>query len=365
MLDIDHIHAKQVIIYGAQVYAASFYFSFKKMYPDIQVICFAVTDRTGNPDDIDGIKVCQLKDLNTQLLQYPVFIATPEFYQEDIQQLLEKTGFFNIIPVNSNMQYLLLKNYYLSYYQEKGKDFLTTDQFSLKTEGNTQIIKVFMAQSIYDKQLQSAIKLPDFVIKVQAGASLTDERCCEFCDNMGIHISDKNRNYCELTVAYWLWKNCFDTEYAGLCHYRRFLDIDEKAISNLEYKKIDAILPIPMMVYPNACEHHKRYIEKKDWNRMLSVLKTRYPDYYEASKMIFCEPYMYLHNIWILNKRCADKFLEWLFTILFELEYLYEKDEPGRFDRHMGYLGESLTTLYFNYHKDNLKIYHAKELAVT
>lgn len=117
-----------------------------------------------------------------------------------------------------------------------------------------------------------------------------------------------------------------------------------------------------MIIYPNAGEHHKRYIEEKDWNRMLSVLKIRYPSYYEASKLIFCEPYMYLHNIWILSKRCAEDFLEWLFTILFEIEYLYEKDEPKRSDRHMGYLGESLTTLYFNYHKDDLNIYHAREL---
>lgn len=40
-------------------------------------------------------------------------------------------------------------------------------------------------------------------------------------DNIGDNISMKNPFYSELTAQYWAWKN-LDTEYVGLCHYRRY-----------------------------------------------------------------------------------------------------------------------------------------------
>lgn len=40
-------------------------------------------------------------------------------------------------------------------------------------------------------------------------------------DSEGDSIAFLNKNYCELTGTYWLYKNCADP-YIGLCHYRRF-----------------------------------------------------------------------------------------------------------------------------------------------
>jgi len=48
-------------------------------------------------------------------------------------------------------------------------------------------------------------------------------------DDSGDNISDKNAHYGELTGHYWLWKNLLpslDTEYVGVCQYRRFLDFN-------------------------------------------------------------------------------------------------------------------------------------------
>ena len=43
-------------------------------------------------------------------------------------------------------------------------------------------------------------------------------------DNTLDNIASKNDNYCELTACYWLWKNWSDSDYIGLCHYRRYFN---------------------------------------------------------------------------------------------------------------------------------------------
>ena len=35
---------------------------------------------------------------------------------------------------------------------------------------------------------------------IQVGAALTDQCIAEVCDNTGDHISEKNKEYCELTA---------------------------------------------------------------------------------------------------------------------------------------------------------------------
>ncbi|MEM4181812.1 MAG: DUF4422 domain-containing protein [Candidatus Pacearchaeota archaeon] len=62
---------------------------------------------------------------------------------------------------------------------------------------------------------------------IQAGRSISKIKLPKpwIGDDTGENISQKNREYCELTAMYWAWKNykkIGNPDYIGLCHYRRY-----------------------------------------------------------------------------------------------------------------------------------------------
>lgn len=266
-----------------------------------------------------------------------------------------------------------------------------------------EIMRVFMAKFHKDKPLQNSAAIPKWLCHIQAGAALTDERVADLPDSNGENISYKNPNYCELTVLYWIWKNCLilntdinklDTDkehrdsalkpntrtncsnfvldasytnikYYGLFHYRRWLDINDADIHHLAENDIDVILPYPTIHEPDIREHHARYIKETDWEAVLQALKELEPEYYQAYDQIFSQEYLYNYNILIAKAEVLKSYCEWLFPILERVEELSEPKANERADRYIGYIGENLLTLYFMYHKDRLNIVHTGRIMLT
>jgi len=96
-------------------------------------------------------------------------------------------------------------------------------------------------------------KMPEdgMYIPMQVGSQGKPD-ICYIRDNTGDNISDKNKNFCELTGMYWLWKND-NSNVKGLVHYRRYF-LEKKckdkweAIASKDYiegilKDYDIILP--------------------------------------------------------------------------------------------------------------------------
>lgn len=235
----------------------------------------------------------------------------------------------------------------------------------------TEILRVFMAKFYRDKVLEKAVDIPVWMMPVQAGAILTGERVADVLDSWGRNISYKNPNYCELTVLYWIWKNCIlsnsnrDIKYYGLFHYRRWLDINDEDIKYIVKNDIDVILPYPTLHEPDIKEHYMRYIKETDWDAVLQALKELSPEYYAAYDIVFSQEYLYNYNILVAKTEVLQAYCEWLFPILERVEELSLPKGSERADRYIGYIGENLLTLYFMYHKKTLNIVHTGRIMLT
>ena len=107
----------------------------------------------------------------------------------------------------------------------------------------------------------------DLYSPIHVGKSLSENDFGYLGDNRGNNISDKNRNFCELTALYWAWKNdYFKTyNYCGLAHYRRYLSGDLtfnqfNILSSDQIKDLmsdhDILLPKKRKYYIETIENH-------------------------------------------------------------------------------------------------------------
>lgn len=343
---------QNIAIYGAQMVAVSVYYAIKTLYPDCQVTAFIVSNSSGNPSFIDGIPVVPLNEFDKKDVQ--VLIAVPENHHLDIIKVLKEKGFENFVGIDSKAESALMEKYY----KETGR-FETLHSFP---QGEKKAdISVYITMFYKDQALRYAYKKENWMQPIQAGAALTDVRIADICDNTGENISEKNVNYSELTAMYWLSKHA-DNDYLGLFHYRRILDVKEEDLFRIRENDIDVILPYPTIHYPNISEHHKRYLKEQDWNAMLRALEESAPSYAKALPVVFEEKYFYNYNMFIAKKQVFKNYCNWLFPILKRTEELSVPKGAERADRYIGYLGESLTTLYFMVHQDDLKIAHTGRL---
>lgn len=356
--------AKKYMIYGAKSIALGVCLAMREVHPSDEVVGFVVSSLDNNPCQLAGLPVRVLDasvDKETHIL-----IATPENVQAEIAAYLEENGFYHYTCMDSVKVALLMEEYYAKTgcYQTLHKCLEEENAVSddAKKEANVQ---VYMAKFYKDKELKNQYLKPEWVIPLQVGASLTEERVAKLCDDTGENISEKNVNYSELTALYWMWKNqCQNaefvekTDYTGLFHYRRVLDITSEQLNQLDRKQVDVILPFPMISEPDITEHHARYIKEEDWDAMLQALAELQPEYAKAYADIFSGNCMYNYNIMIARPSVLADYCAWLFPILKRTEELSNPKGWERSDRYIGYLGENLATLYFMYHRNDLKIVH-------
>lgn len=183
-------------------------------------------------------------------------------------------------------------------------------------------------------------------------------------DNTGDNISGKNQYYSELTGMYWVWKNYYESENVGICHYRRFLVNDagrlfsEQEIESLlmRYDLITTKTLTMRYPYYDGFSHNHNL---RDLEVAMEIIREMYPAYYPMLTEMVHKRNTWFGNIMICKKSLYDEYCSWLFPIFFEMEKRI--DVEGYDDYHKrvyGFISEFL--LYVWATVNNLKVYQCK-----
>ncbi len=357
----------KLVIYGAQGIALGAYEAMKSLYPSRQAECFLVSSRGINASVVCDLPVWEIKEYAAKLSQKEkddteVLIAAPENVQPEIEETLEDYGFHYYRKLTSGRWSELMK----LFHAKMGR-FLPLD--ALPVGCHMPFVRLYMARSHKDRPLKSIGSFPSYVFPVQAGAACSSVRVADLMDNQGEHISEKNVNYSELTVLYWIWKNKLCSgggtksdrkQYYGLSQYRRTFVLTDDQMMRLADNDVDAVLPYPMPYEPNIHAHHQRYLKDEDWNALLTALEELSPEYAEIFPDILNQRYFYNYNVILARKNVLRDYCAWLFPILERTEELSIPKGCDRGDRYIGYMAETLETLYFMRNADELDIVHTE-----
>ena len=195
---------------------------------------------------------------------------------------------------------------------------------------------------------------------VEAGTALHTHPISDMLhDNTGRHISEKNETFCELTALYWAWKN-LDSDYLGLCHYRRYFagkPFGPRQARILAGDDLRSILETTAVVLPRKRRYwietnYSQYIHahhEQDLDTTREILERVAPEYLPAFDRSMAQISGHRFNMFIMRKDLADAYCGWLFDILFRLE---EKLDISGYDakdrRVFGYVAERLIDTWLN-----------------
>lgn len=170
-------------------------------------------------------------------------------------------------------------------------------------------------------------------------------------DHTGEQISSKNPYYCELTGMYWLWKNV-SCDVIGVCHYRRFFLREGRLLKQEEIEEV--IEKYPIIVPNSRCvaeesvyQHYGNRHNRKDLDVCREVIAEKYPAYISAFDYAMDTILISMANMWITRKKIYDRYCQWLFDILFEVEKRLDITEYDAYQqRVMGFLSERLLRVW-------------------
>lgn len=339
------LNREAVIIYGAGVMGTALKNCITDEPYNLHITCFLVESMENNPESVGGIPVIDMKRAE-EYKDSLILVALHEKHINSALNNLSEKGFTNILPVSFDGD--TWSDIRGNWFREKVLAGNETYNDAERELGNK--VCVYVVHSEFDKRMKEPERLRTYEIPLQAGASLTDKIICRIRDNQGENISEKNRQYCELTALYWIWKNS-RSGYAGLCHYRRRFEISDELMNKLPDSDIDVIVTIPVLNFPSIRQQYAADHSGKDWDILLEAVDNLCPEYKKAVDTVQNGNHYYAYNMFIARKEILDRYCEWLFPILQFCENKIGTKCDNYQNRYIGFLGERLLTVFFEHNK--------------
>ena len=366
----------KIYIFGAHSRAQTLAAYLCFLDEDIHIEAYFYDNDEKNPENIGEIPVFKVNgtmDINALnlSLDYPVYIGTRGIFHKKITEMLTEIGFKVIYPVTVEMDLMLRNQYLEKYYSSIGREFIKLDklqEFPVSAFKDSEVINkisasVYTVKSPFDRPLQQEYSIASYEKEIYVGAVFAENSLPllpknALRDNEGENISEKNKQFCELTALYWIWKHARE-DILGLVHYRRHFLFPKNWKECMLNNQVDVILPVPLYVAPTVEENFKSRHDPSDWEFMMQYLKDNFPENYQAACRFFKGNLYAPCNMFVMKREVLDALCGWLFPILFKVaEHGGEKDN-SYLNRYPGFISERLISLYFEINREKFKLVYA------
>jgi hypothetical protein len=252
-----------------------------------------------------------------------------------------------------------------------------------------------------------------FFLPIHVGRTLSKEHLPMAGDDTGENISYKNGAYCELTAVYWAGFN-LNSDYIGLCHYRRFFSFNPHKIHhilsllsriksriikivNLEHETIiwDQTICSSLSEVNRRCAAFSSIIEKSDFDAIFlqplelgchtvhqffsekigsdplaiihHIINTEFPSFFSCYESVLAGTRMSPCNMFVMKSDIFGQYHNFIFSVLnkFESIYCHEINYANLappYHRLIGYLGELLTATFAYKYKSSHAVVFANIL---
>lgn len=209
----------------------------------------------------------------------------------------------------------------------------------------------------------------EIYVPIQVGKMFTKNELPYIGDDTGDNITQKNKNYCELTAMYWIWKND-DSKIVGLCHYRRYFTVSAVFANRMFFltksriKKyldsVDIIVPYKQTHNMNVADYYDHCDGRKsDLLKTRTVIEELYPEYLKDYDAFLRQNDAFYCNMLIARKDTFDEYCEWLFSILQKVEDISDLSGYTQTEaRIYGYISELLLNVWVIHNNISVKYCH-------
>lgn len=188
-------------------------------------------------------------------------------------------------------------------------------------------------------------------------------------DSTGDNIAHLNSSFCELTAAYWIWRNSQE-DIVGLAHYRRYfasstsnLMVKGKRIASPEemmnlLKNADILVAKPRNYYITSIKSHYIHAHhESDYTQLRDEIARQQPDYLSDFDHVMGGTKISLYNMFVCKKTLIDEYFSWLFPLLLALEQKIDYQNYDAYQKRVfGFMAERLFNVWLHHQRNRLSI---------